>query len=65
MKTICFAAAREEHHPGMVEVPQKYRQLLRAVRSLRNPRINPNAGIKSYALLLTLPVLLDRIGMTA
>ena len=60
-----FAEEADEHHAGALEVPQKNCQLLCSLRSLRAPRMRPNAGTRLYALLLTLPVVSDRIGMTA
>jgi hypothetical protein len=59
------AAGAEAHHAGLVVLPQKYAQLASSVRSVRDPRIRVNPGTMSYALLLTLPVALDFIGMTA
>ena len=64
-RMMFFAAVGEEHQAGALEVPQKNCQLVRSARLARLPRISPKAGTRSYALLLTLPAALDRIGTTA
>src|SRR5215208_5965670 len=46
-KTIGVASTADEHHAGLVSLPQKYCQLAWTVRSVRDPRIRVNPGTRS------------------